>query len=379
MFVSTVRTALSGLIIALALLASGFVPIGQSGQPTPSPATRPFAPGDVIVEGSGCETSIGLSMIGPHFNDGVVMRLWGDKVGPFPVKDVKKISGVRVVGIDGFIMPGVPGEPSTGVWHAMSRCDSYASTSTSGKDFGMGWVSAYIEPPEWGRDNIEHHFFVVDGSFSDPLLVEQVLKSTSFGLELNVAKEASIGWPAEGQMHGRLHDSNHGLFEWQTPQAPALPRGEQTIRFWMLVHESEAVPDSHFGLNTHGFRNGLTSPANENKGNGEITGRYYPVVFDVHHKPGEASVVRYPAESSGTFSHTEYCHHGHPEMEEEGGHGHSEGGGACTDGPDKFSGDADEMFTGGQTEAGLFWGGYDTVITMGPDFSDHVFDVTWVH
>ncbi|HEX9815597.1 MAG TPA: hypothetical protein VGB18_01340 [Candidatus Thermoplasmatota archaeon] len=371
------RTGLTGLTIALTLIAAGLVPTGSSG-PLGDP-WMPFQPGDTIMEGTGCETSIGLSMIGPHFNDGVALRLWGDNVGPFAIKDVQEYSGVRVVGIDGFLMQGAPGSKSTGVWHAMSRCDSYASDTTSGKDFGMGWISAYIEPPEWGRDNIDHHFFVVDLSWSDATLVEQTLKSTSFGVELNVAHEATIGWPQPNIMHGRLHDSNHGLFEWQTPQAPALPREGETIRFWSLVHVSDAVPDSHFGLNTHGLRSGLTSAYNENRGNGEVMGEYYPVVFDVTHKGGEASVVRYPAESTGTFSHTEYCHHGHPEMEEEGRHGHSEGGGGCTDGPNKWAGTSDEMFTGGQTEAGLYWGGYDQTITLGPDYSDHVFDVTWVH
>lgn len=371
------RTGLTGLTIALTLIAAGLIPTGSSG-PLGDPWMA-FQPGDVIMEGTGCETSIGLSMIGPHFNDGVVLRLWGDNVGPFPVKDVKDYSGVRLFGIEAFPMVGAPGSPSTGVWHAMSRCDGYTSETTSGKDFGMGWISAYIEPPEWGRDNIDHHFFVVDLSWSDPILVEQTLKSTSYGVELNVAHEASIGWPAEAQMHGRLHDSNHGLFEWQTPQAPALPRAGETIRFWTLVHVSDAVPDSHFGLNTHGLRSGLTSAHNENRGNGEVMGQYYPVVFDVTHKGGETSIVRYPAESTGTFSHTEYCHHGHPEMEEEGRHGHSDGGGECTDGPSKWAGSSDEMFQGGQTEAGLYWAGYDQTITLGPDYSDHVFDVTWVH
>jgi hypothetical protein len=374
--VTSLPHALAALSAAL-LFLSGFVPIGASG-PEGDPAPL-LQPGDIVMEGTGCETSIGLSMIGPHFNDGVVLRLWGKNVGPFAVKDVKDYSGVRVFGIEGFLMQGLPGEPSTGVWHAMSRCDDYSGRATSGTDFGMGWISAYIEPPAWGRDNIAHHFFVVDLSLSDALMVEEVLKATSFGVELNVALEASIGWPVEGQMHGRLHDSNHGLFEWQTPQAPALPRAGETIRFWTLVHESDAIPDTHFGLNTHGFRAGLANPSNENKGNGEVEGRYYPVVFDIIHKPGENSIVRYPAESTGTFGHTEYCHHGHPEMEEESGHGHSEGGGPCTDGPNKFGGSSSEMFTGGQTEAGLYWGGYDMTIRLGPDYSDRFFDVTWLH
>lgn len=357
---------LTGVLMVGAVAASTGHAHAMSGVPAP-----PFKPGDVILRATDCETSIGLSMVGPHFNDGAVLRLWGDKVGPFAIADVKDYSGVRAVGIDGMVMVGAPGSPSTGVWHAMSRCDAYAGGEG---EFGMGWISALIEPPAWGRDGIAHHFFIVDHSYSDAALVERVLRSTSFGLELNRVNEASIGWPEPNVMHGRLHDDMHGLFEWQTPQAPELPRAADKIRFWMLVHESEAVPDTIFGLNTHGFRSGLTNAQNENRGNGEVEGRYYPVAFDLELTAG---VVRYPLESTGTFSHTEYCHHGHPEVEEESGHGHA--GGGCTDGPNKFGGSADEFWTGGQTEAGLYWAGYDTTIRLGPDYSDRWFDVTWVH
>lgn len=367
--------------IVLALVASVSVAAASPAVAGPGPSdAAPISFESTILEGKGCETSVGLSMIGPHFNDGVVMRLWGDKVGPFKPKDVKDYSGVRAVGIVGMVMVGAPGSgPSTGVWHAMSRCDVYTTAAGSeGRDFGMGWISAYIEPPEWGRDGIQHHFFVVDQSFSDKPLVEAVLKATSFGLELNPALEADIGWPAPGLMHGRLHDANHGLFEWQTAQGPPLPRASETIRLWLLVHESDAVPDTHFGLNTHGFRDGRVTKENENRGNGEVEGRYYPIVFDVTHtaRPG-ASIVRYPLESTGTFSHTEYCHHGHPEVNEEGGHAHATN---CRDSPSKFGGSADTLWTEtGQTEAGLYWAGYDTTIKLGPDYRDHWFDVTWVH
>src|SRR5687767_6251551 len=136
------------------MLAIALVPLGVSGFAAGGhgPSAGAFAPGDVIVEAKDCETSIGLSMVGPLFNDGTAMRLWGDKVGPFAPKDVKDYSGVRGAGIMGMVMVGPPGEPSTGVWHAMSQCGSYTSSVGSGEDFDMGWVSAYIEPPEWGRD-----------------------------------------------------------------------------------------------------------------------------------------------------------------------------------------------------------------------------------
>lgn len=367
-------------VVAAAFVLAGCLTAAGSGTAPVEESPRQGALSGEILRGAGCETSIGLSMVGPHFNDGTAMGLWGEQVGPFDLKDVKAYSGVQAVGIVGMVMVGLPGSgPSTGVWHSMSRCDQYeTAVGTSGTDFGMGWISAYIDPPEWGEDGIDHHFFVVDMSFSDEALVKAVLDSTSHGLEINQAYEAEIGWPAPNLMHGRLHDAMHGLFEWQTPQKPAEPRESETIRFWMLVHESDQIPETHWGINTHNFREGMGDPANENRGNGEIEGTYYPVVFDVHHEaiPGQ-SIVQYPAESTGTFSHTEYCHHGHPQS---AGHGHDHGDGGCDDDPSQFEGDASALYTdGGQTEAGLYWAGYDTTITLGPDYSDHRFDVTWIH
>lgn len=333
-----------------------------------------------IMEGQNCETSVGLSMAGPMFNEGPVMGLFGDYVGPFKVKDVKEISGVQFVGIVGMVMVGPPGSPATGVWHGMSRCDTYTDLNgVTQENWQQGWIAAYIEPPEWGADGIDHHFFVADLSFSDVPIVERVLAGTSLGVELNPTVYAEIGWPLPNVMHATLHDSMHGLFEWQTVQKPAQPRESTTIRFWTLVHESNTVPPSHFGVNTHGFRDpNVGDPAHENEGNGEIEGRYYPVVFDVVHEaiPGE-SIVMFPAESTGTFSHSEYCHHGHPESEAM--HSHSDGE-VCQDDPSKFESNADELWTeGGQTEAGLYWAGYNQKIIAGPDYSDQWFDVTWIH
>ena len=301
-------------------------------------------------------------------------------IKPFKLEEVKDALGE--VGIEGMTMVAPPGYEgnSTAAFHGLSRCD--AAQTRDGRDggpFGMGWIAAYIEPPAWGRDGIEHHFVVADLSFTDVPLVDLVLEGTSPGLELNPALEASIGWPLPDVMRGRIHDSMHGLYEWQTVQLPPEPLGTRTFRFWMLVHESDATPPDYWGVNTHGLRSGMDDPANENRGNGEIEGPHYPIVFDVTFEAIEgATTIRYPLESTGHFHHVEYCHHGYPEAQDHGGH---QADPDCRDDPGKFSGDADELWLAydKQTEAGLYWSGYRTVMTGGPDYRDRWFDVTWIH